>query len=89
LELEVTTALRRAVQLRGAAPQTLAVFHWDGGKVQCEWHDDAYRRQVLEIGIVAPGERSLLKPADGEAFWKALEVAYARSTFVYVEDVEG
>lgn len=47
------------------------------------WHDDALQK-MLERGIVA--NNRLVIPSDGKAFFDALPIAFASSTFIHVED---
>jgi hypothetical protein len=69
------------------ALQPLATFRFDGTSVHAEWHDDGYGKDVEAHGIVAMvnGKATELRPGDGEAFIRALPLAYSGSTLMVVQ----
>jgi hypothetical protein len=68
--------------------ETMATFVLDGDQVLADWESEGYRRDVEENGIraVVHGALTRLRPADGRAFYEALDLAYWQSSMVVVTD---
>lgn len=72
-----------AIRDRGRRRTTVAVFRMVDGRLEAEWHGDAYRVRFERHGIAGP-ERRALYPADGRAFYDALDEAYRDSPHMAV-----
>lgn len=68
-------------------PATLAEFQLVGEHVAAIWRDDEFRLLVLTQGVTGldHGQLRQLRPQDGRAFWDALDVTYAGSSTVWVD----
>ncbi len=68
--------------------ETMATFMLDGDQVLADWESEGYRRDLEENGIRAmvDGALTRLRPADGRAFYEALDLAYWQSSMVVVTD---
>ena len=64
---------------------TLATFWLKGDRIISEYADPAYEQAIERDGIFSPNT-GCVWPKDGRAFYEALDVEYANSSWVYVID---
>jgi hypothetical protein len=68
-----------------APPIELAVFELlADGKVHAEYRDETWRAALEDAGIMTV-ESGRVTPANGRAFFDALDLAYSQSSFVFVD----
>lgn len=68
-------------------PVVRAEFRLVGEHLASIWRADDYRLLILDRGLTAVegGVLRQVRPQDGLAFWEALDLAYARSSTVWIE----
>lgn len=81
-----TATIKRIIRaLPDAEPVELARFELlADGQVRAEYFDESLRADLEDAGIFTAAS-GRLTPANGRAFFDALELAYPRSSFLFVD----
>lgn len=58
----------------------------DGGEVEARYFNRQFEKEV-ENGLVYTAKTGAVRPRDGRRFYDALDLAFASSSFMFVEEV--